>query len=163
MDYKTKLRKYGERLKKLEGRSGTLTPNKVLDDARRKDSPLHDYFEWDNGVAGERWRVNQARELIREYRVDVKLVGGGVVNIPKYFSITAEDGTDADQNNRVYVSYEKAKDNPVIVEKIVLQALDEANSWRERYRAYSELRSISDAIVETRERLRISSPGACPV
>lgn len=44
---------------------GELTPQLVVDEARPKDAPLHDRFEWDNKVAGEAYRRVQAQQLIR--------------------------------------------------------------------------------------------------
>lgn len=44
---------------------GRLTPEMVLTDAKRKDSPLHAYFEWNNAKAAHQWRLEQARTLIR--------------------------------------------------------------------------------------------------
>jgi len=59
-----------ERLQQLE-REGRLSPNDVVDDARSPDSPLHDYFEWDDTAAAEKYRKVQARQLIRSVKVEV--------------------------------------------------------------------------------------------
>lgn len=50
---------------------GNLTPDAVLEDARSKKSPLHDCFEWDDSEAAHRYRLEQARTLIRSVRVEV--------------------------------------------------------------------------------------------
>ncbi len=44
---------------------GELTPKDVVDDARNPNSPLHSFFEWDDGAAAEQHRLHQARGLIR--------------------------------------------------------------------------------------------------
>ena len=44
---------------------GNLTPEALVADARNKKSPLHDAFEWDDGIAAQHWRLEQARALIR--------------------------------------------------------------------------------------------------
>jgi hypothetical protein len=44
---------------------GEITPQAVVDDSRPPDAPLHNRFEWDNTVAGEKYRIVQAQELIR--------------------------------------------------------------------------------------------------
>jgi len=51
--------------------NGRLTPDMILHDARRPDSPLHHLFEWDNERAAAEWRLEQARSVIRtvEYRI----------------------------------------------------------------------------------------------
>lgn len=54
----------GEQLERIVRKRGKLTPLVVIDDAKATHSPLHQYFEWNDSVAGERFRVIQARELI---------------------------------------------------------------------------------------------------
>ena len=46
-----------------EGRE--LTPRDVVDAARSEDSPIHRLFEWDDTVAADRWRLHQARQVLR--------------------------------------------------------------------------------------------------
>jgi hypothetical protein len=58
-----------QRLASLHG--GRLTTKSVERVARNKNSPLHEYFEWDDGAAAYRWRLFQARELISSVRVVV--------------------------------------------------------------------------------------------
>lgn len=44
---------------------GAARPEQLVDVARPRDHPLHDYFEWRDNVAAEAHRVAQARNLIR--------------------------------------------------------------------------------------------------
>jgi hypothetical protein len=46
-------------------RNGVLPPQDVVEAARAEDSPLHDFFEWNDSRAAEAHRLNQARALIR--------------------------------------------------------------------------------------------------
>jgi hypothetical protein len=50
---------------------GTLTPDAVLEAARPKGSPIHDLFTWDDKVAGARYRIEEARTVIRRVRVEI--------------------------------------------------------------------------------------------
>lgn len=59
-------------LQEIERANGALTPQAVVDAARRRSHPLHDYFEWNNEVAGEKYRLEQARALIRSVRVVIE-------------------------------------------------------------------------------------------
>ena len=43
---------------------GKITPEEVLEIARNKDSELHKCFEWDDGVAAEKYRLTQARGIL---------------------------------------------------------------------------------------------------
>jgi len=58
-----------ERIRALHG--GILQAYDVLTEARNPDSPLHPMFEWDDQVAAHQYRLDQARALIREVRVEV--------------------------------------------------------------------------------------------
>jgi hypothetical protein len=63
------LRNELERIRALHG--GILQAEDVLEEARNPDSPLHPMFEWDDQVAAHQYRLEQARALIREVRVEV--------------------------------------------------------------------------------------------
>lgn len=51
---------------------GHLPPDQVVESARHPLSPLHDYFEWDDAKAGDAYRLQQARALIRSVRIEVR-------------------------------------------------------------------------------------------
>lgn len=55
----------------LHQQHGTLTPELVVADAKRKDSPLHELFEWDTKKAAQSHWHDVARQLIRSVRVVV--------------------------------------------------------------------------------------------
>lgn len=54
-----------------DDQGGLLTPDRVVFEASYEDNVLHRLFEWDDTIAGNAWRVEQARELIRTVRVVV--------------------------------------------------------------------------------------------
>jgi len=58
-------------LKALEDGRGRLTPEQVVEAARPAESALHACFTWNNSEAAERWRIEEARELIRSVRIEV--------------------------------------------------------------------------------------------
>lgn len=60
-----------ERIRERNG--GTLTARAVVDEARDPDHPLHHRFEWDDSVAAERWREDQAARLIRCTYIEMKI------------------------------------------------------------------------------------------
>ena len=70
MDDKTKAVR--ERLERIRIREkGVLTPDAVVADARNVTSPLHGYFTWDDTEAANQFRLEQARTLIRNIKVEV--------------------------------------------------------------------------------------------
>lgn len=50
---------------------GILTPEAVVEDAKSKESPLHDLFQWDVKKAAYQHWLDTARSLIRSVRVEV--------------------------------------------------------------------------------------------
>lgn len=60
-----------QRVRLLEDEQGRLTPDAVLADAKRKDSPLHALFDWDAKKAAHQWWIECAREIIRTVKVVV--------------------------------------------------------------------------------------------
>lgn len=58
-----------EELLKLADENGNFTAEDVVRAATPKKSPLHDYFEWDDKVAGHSYRLLQAGELTRSCTV----------------------------------------------------------------------------------------------
>lgn len=59
-----------ERIRERNG--GTLTPRAVVDEARDPSHPLHARFEWDDSIAAEAWREEQAARLIRFTYIDLE-------------------------------------------------------------------------------------------
>ena len=55
-----------------EAGEGVLTPDAVVEAAASPDSPLHGYFEWDDTEAARKYRLEQARTLIRSVHVEVQ-------------------------------------------------------------------------------------------
>lgn len=59
----------GEELERIKQRDGTIVPEAVVDEARPEEAVLHPAFEWEDPVAAEKYRVIQARQLIKRVRV----------------------------------------------------------------------------------------------
>lgn len=62
--YPVKAQQAGEHLEAMEKAHGHVTAQMVLDDSRPEEAVLHPCFEWDDEVAAEKWRKQEARELI---------------------------------------------------------------------------------------------------
>lgn len=50
---------------------GRITPEQVVNAARDPDSPIHHYFNWDDKSAGDAYRLDQARTLIRSVKIKI--------------------------------------------------------------------------------------------
>jgi hypothetical protein len=54
----------GEAIEAIASERGCCPPGALVELARPEDSPLHGAFTWDDKVAAERWRVDEARSII---------------------------------------------------------------------------------------------------
>ncbi len=62
---------------------GRLTPQIVINDAKSPTSVLHGHFTWDIKKAAHKCWIDQARELIRSVRIEVR-TETHFVNAPRY-------------------------------------------------------------------------------
>lgn len=60
-----------EALRQLERDNGRLDPQDVIEAAKNPKSPLHSHFEWDDSAAAAKYRLDQARVLIRSVKIEV--------------------------------------------------------------------------------------------
>lgn len=74
-----------DRIKTSNG-EGLLKADDVVENAADKNCPLHGYFEWDDSVAGHKYRLSQARALIRQIEV-VMPDDESETFVPKYISL----------------------------------------------------------------------------
>lgn len=67
-------------------------PSLIVKDATDPDSPLHPHFEWDNDEAAERWRMQQARNMLNHLRVVIdRGKGEELVSVPAFVNIRIEE------------------------------------------------------------------------
>lgn len=78
-------------LARIYERDGGVRASVVVDEAKPKDSPLHDSFEWNNGKAGAQYRMIQARKLIRRVKIEFEDAPVVLVNVPSVVTISNPD------------------------------------------------------------------------
>lgn len=59
----------GKELARIEKKHGAIKPADVVTESRPEEAPLHPHFTWDDSVAAEKWREDEARAIIRSVRV----------------------------------------------------------------------------------------------
>ncbi len=132
---------YLSELEALRRETGGLRPEEVVARARNPRSPLHDYFEWDDGEAAERYRVSQARGLIRAVVSILPNPNGEPVHVRAYVSLPSDRHAKFGYRAIVDVM------NDAAMAAEAKQALrDDLDRIRLKYRAFSELSAVLDAI-----------------
>jgi len=141
----------GERLDSLRQNGHGFTPAAVLDDGRDETSPLHLAFTWDDSVAAEERRLDQARYLIRNVVTIVQdPEGGDDREVRAFLPVTMEDVPD-DQR---YVSMEVAMTSEDYRSQVLNRALSEMIALRRKYQDFQELARIFKAIDATAKRIK---------
>lgn len=118
---------------------GELTPQDVVGDARNPNSPLHSYFEWNDGAAAEAYRLHQARGLIRSVVAIYTREEAPAVRT-KAFIHVPEPGAPHYRSTPEAMSRTKTR-------QLVLQrAWKELQAWRQRYKDLKEFAALIDVI-----------------
>lgn len=126
-----------ERLASLEDENGILTPDAVVADAKHKDSPLHDLFDWDVKKAAHNWWLERARQVLR---VRVEITTNTVtVKAPLYVS-------DSEMEGQGYRSTVALQRDPVTARTALIEELKRASGVITRARDLAVALNMADEI-----------------
>jgi len=78
-------------LENIKTKYGRLTPKLVLEEARDPSHPLHARFEWSDAIAAERYRLDQARELLSLVKIQYVSATGETKMVRQFHAIRASD------------------------------------------------------------------------
>jgi len=130
----------GPVLTRIEGRDGSIQTEAVVEEASGKNSPLHDYFDWDDKSAARKHRLQQARVMIGAIVVEYVAVSEERPPLRAFYSVETPDAGES------YVSLEKVLSDDDYRKQVVEKARKEAKAWAERYRAYKEFGKVIKTI-----------------
>lgn len=130
----------GEYLEQLEKKHGEITPKIVLDASRSEDALLHPCFEWNDGVAAEKYREVQARFLIRNLVVSVERDDSPPQVVRAYVNVSSE--IDAGS----YIAVKTAMQNDDMKNQVLKNALNELKAFQKKYANLQELSEVFSAI-----------------
>lgn len=129
-----------------EDDAGVLRPEVIVERAKARSSPLHDFFTWDDTRAAHAWRVNEARDLIRSYSVVIQqqppIKTRAFVSLK---SVRAKGGG--------YLPLARVMSDRELHAEMLRDALDDLEWWRKRYEKLQELQPIFAAARRVRRRV----------
>lgn len=132
-----------------EKNGGEITPEIVLDEAKRKSSPLHGYFCWDNNKAAQEYRLIQAASLIRRIKVTYQTGEETSVRVRAYINVNPtkrEEETPEEQARGVYVPYEKAISVESYTDQMMAGCRRDVEAFRRKYSALQQAARIIKAM-----------------
>jgi hypothetical protein len=122
----------------------------VIDAARAGEHPLHARFEWDDAIAGEKFRLQQARALIRVVREKFLDGRGDPQTVRVYHSLPDSEG-------HAYRPVDEVVENPM-TRKLLLQQME--RDWRTLRVRYQKFREFSDLILADLQKIAAEEQAA---
>jgi len=136
------------RLAKQNG--GKITPRMIVDAARDENSPLHDYFEWNDDVAAERYREMQARTLLRSVTLKVSTE-------TKRFDVNQYiRDPEAKPQDQGYVSVTAIRSQQDLARDALLAEFDRAAANLRRARAYAKYFNLLPLMDELEDQVGLA-------
>lgn len=127
----------GESLEQIENKNGEVTKENVLEYARPKKSPLHPAFEWRDDVAAEKYRLEQAKYLIRA--VIIRPEESKAREVRAYVNV-------GNSTQGRFINVYDAMSDETHRSTVLSHALDELRAFRKKYEELSELANVLSAI-----------------
>ena len=132
----------GEECKRIAETIG-LTAENLLNENRTEGTPLHNYFEWDNDVAAEKYRLVQAKDIIRSIVLIRQTEDDNKPPVRQFVSIRKE------KKEREFVPVETVLKRQDYTEQMFEQAKRDLLAFRTKYinlRNYAELSGVFASI-----------------
>lgn len=105
-------------LQAVEKKHGLLTADFLLADAAAKNHPWHSRFTWDDAAAGHRWRIEEARQMIRSVTYTI------VEDRQLYRSAAYVRDPDLDSSEQGYAPVAKLRSETTRARDVVLSEFE---------------------------------------
>jgi len=125
-----------EQLQSIYDQHGTLTPALVVTEARDDAHPLHSRFEWDDQVAGEKWRQEQAHDLICSVKVTYRDAKGQPQEVRSFHAFRAPEG------GHRYEPAEKVAQDEMLSKILKADMERDWKTLKKRYEQWDEFRQM---------------------
>lgn len=143
--HKVSAQAVGEMIEDLHSKGTEVTPELLVELSRDPDSPAHDEFEWDDTVAAEKYRTEQARLLIAHIRIIREEEPEPAYKERAFVS--------APGRGHVYVPLQSALGNDGYREHLLKQAKDDVITFMAKYRRLAELAGVVSEMKEFLEKV----------
>ena len=140
----------GKEFERIEKENGEVTNKAIVDAARSEENVMHDLFEWNDKIAGEKYRLQQATNIIAALVVEADNNG-----YDKRAFVNITDNPHAVRNTPRYINYETAMSDEDMRKVLLKNALQELVIFKSKYKALKELSKVFESIEYTQEKLKL--------
>ena len=145
-------------LEAIEQRDGEVTSKAFLDESRPEDSATHSLFEWNDSVAAEKYRLQQAGHIINQLEIEfvcdettsekkeIEIVPAFVNTLPKSPMASAR-----------FLNVRTAMDDEETRSIVLANAMRELKAFHRKYANISAFAKLFAVIDELDEELKASA------
>ncbi len=124
----------GEHIESL-AKNGIITPIDLVKDAKKKTSPLHKCFEWNDTAAAKAYRITQAQYILRQINVTVERGDETSFTVRAFCHVSNEE-------QQGYTTIESALKDPELWNCVLIQAVAEIKQFQQKYKDIKEFGSL---------------------
>ena len=128
----------GKCYEEIQQSGDEVKPEQVLDKARDPNAELHKCFDWDDSSAAEKYRLQQARQVINHLIV-IKRDEEDEEKEPIQFRVMMKNDRTHESGYKQTIVMVKDEDE---YQKLLAQAYSELHSFKQKYSCLSELAEI---------------------
>ena len=115
----------------------SASPKDILEKARGEETELHKCFTWNDSVAAERWRVHEARLIVRQLVIKEEEVPKDRPEVRLFYKTDSESG---------YKPTELIVTKQDEYKELLKRAYAELQAFKRKYSMLKELQEIFDLI-----------------
>lgn len=123
--------------------TGGLTPKRLVDANRAEDAPLHGEFEWDDAIAAENYREEQASYIIRHLTVVTEEKKEGPIRA--FVRVT--------DSPRDYTPMNVVVKNADMMATLLLNAKKDMLAFVKKYKSLEQLNDVIQIMIESVEKI----------
>lgn len=115
----------------------SASPKDILEKAKEEETELHKCFTWNDSVAAERWRVHEARLIVRQLVIKEEVVPKDRPEVRVFYKTDNESG---------YKPTELIVTKQDEYKELLKRAYAELQAFKRKYSMLKELQEIFDLI-----------------
>jgi hypothetical protein len=135
-----------QEMERIETLYGSLTPQNILDASRPKNALFHTLFQWDDTVAAEHYRLQQARTILNN--IEITVVSDGQPKQISVYEVIKQPST---------IGAYKSINSMTIddIDFIRMRTLKELNILKDKLSVYKEFNKVSSSLNQAIQDLNI--------
>ncbi len=118
---------------------GLIRPEDVVEYAKDENTDLHSRFDWNDDIASVKWRLHQARNIIRMVVIVEE-------NTKESYRMYVSLNDDRDSETGGYREIYSVLSDKELRNQMIVEAKQELDIFRNKYSALEELKTVFEAI-----------------